>query len=70
MVQSYKELQIWQKGKELAKISYILSAKFPKDELYGLTSQVRRASVSIPSNIAEGYARSRKKDFARFLAIA
>ena len=70
MVLSYKELKIWQKSRELVKVTYIESGKFPRSELYGLTSQVRRASISVPSNIAEGYGRNYTKDYARFLQIA
>jgi four helix bundle protein len=55
---------------ELVKLVYELTAKFPKEELYGLTGQMRRASVAIPSNIAEGQGRNSTKDFLRFLSIA
>jgi four helix bundle protein len=55
---------------DLAKSSYVLTKKFPREELYGLTSQIRRAAVSIPANIAEGSGRTTKKDFVNFLRIA
>lgn len=63
----YKELLVWQKGMHLAKAVYQLTAGFPPDEKYGLTSQMRRAAVSIPSNIAEGQARHGTKEFIQFL---
>ena len=66
----YKNLQIWQKGMEMAKNLYSLTKKFPKEELYGLTSQIRRSSLSIPSNIAEGSRRISDKEFANFILIA
>ena len=69
-MQDYKKLMIWQKGMELVRRIYRHTAKLPKTELYGLTSQIRRASVSIPWNIAEGSSRSSKKDYSRFLEIA
>lgn len=69
-VKSYKDLIAWQKAIELVVIVYRLSARFPKDENYGLRQQLRRAAVSIPSNIAEGQCRSTTKDFLHFLAVA
>ncbi len=66
----FKKLQVWQIGMDLAKEIYQLSKLFPKEELYGLTSQIRRASVSIPSNIAEGSQRKSNKEFANFILIA
>lgn len=68
-VKSYQDLIAWQKAMDLVEAVYHLSARFPSDERFGLTAQVRRAAVSIPSNIAEGQARS-PRDFARFLDIA
>jgi len=62
-IKIHKDLQVWQKAMELAKEVYLLTRSFPKEELYGLTSQMRRAAVSIPSNIAEGAARASKKEF-------
>ena len=70
MIQSYKELTVWQRAKQLAIATYILTEEFPKEELYGLTSQMRRSAVSIPSNIAEGRMRGTKKDFLSFLRIS
>lgn len=67
---NYKELKVWQKGRELVKFIYELTKKFPKEEVYALTSQVRRAVVSIPSNIAEGTGHFSTKEFSRFLEIA
>lgn len=67
---NYKELFVWQKGRELVKYIYHLTRKFPKEEIYGLTSQIRRSSVSIPSNIAEGSGHFSNKEFSRFLEIA
>ena len=66
----YKELQVWQKSRILTKRIYILSVKFPKEELFGLTNQLRRAVISVPSNIAEGYNRFSNKEFIHFLRIA
>src|SRR5262245_54207676 len=69
-VRSYQELVVWQRAMELAVAVYKLSAQFPKEEMYGLTSQIRRAAVSIPSNIAEGQGRGIGNEFSRFLRIA
>jgi len=65
--QSYRDLIAWQKGIELVAASYHVTQTFPKEELYGLTSQLRRAAVSIPSNIAEGQGRKSKAEFRHFL---
>lgn len=67
---SYKDLIVWQKGIDLAVETYALTNGFPRSEIYGLTSQMRRAAVSIPSNIAEGRRRGTRKDFLQFLRIA
>lgn len=67
---SYKELVVWQKSVELAIKTYELTENFPKSELYGLVSQMRRAAISIPSNIAEGRRRGTRKDFRHFLLFA
>lgn len=67
---SYKDLIVWQRSMELVVAMYDLTNRFPKEEVYGLTSQMRRSSVSIPSNIAEGRRRGSKKDFHHFLIIA
>ncbi len=70
VVQSYKDLDVWQKAVELVLSIYAATKEFPREELYGLTSQIRRAAVSVPSNIAEGRAKRSTKDFMRFLNIA
>jgi four helix bundle protein len=62
MLRSYRDLLVWQKAIELAILIYRLSDDFPRTEVYGLTSQMRRASVSVPSNIAEGYGRGSRKE--------
>ena len=67
---NYKNLKIWQKGLDLAEDIYKQTKSFPDDEKYGLTSQLRRASVSVASNIAEGSSRKSKKEFYHFLSIA
>ena len=69
-IKSYKDLIVWQKTVELSVKVYELTDNFPKEELYGLTSQMRRAVISIPSNIAESKCRSTKKDFTNFLRIS
>jgi len=66
----YKDLLVWQKGMALAKLVYKLTAKFPSEERYRLTSQLRREAVSVPSNIAEGQARQSTKEFIQFLSHA
>ena len=69
-IQSFRDLIAWQKSMELCEQVYAISKHFPPDERFGLTVQIRRASVSIPSNIAEGYGRRSKQDYLRFLNIA
>jgi len=69
-VQDFKDLIVWQRGKELAVIIYKLTRNYPQAEQYGLTSQLRRAAISIPSNIAEGYARQHTGEFIQFLYTA
>ena len=69
-VKSYKELLIWQKGIKIVVLIYKLTKHFPKEEIYALTNQLKRASVSIPSNIAEGFGRQTDKSFNHFLNIA
>jgi four helix bundle protein len=69
-VRNYRELIVWQKAMELVELVYQATKQFPKEELYGLTSQVRRSAVSIPSNIAEGQARKSTAEFLNFLSIA
>lgn len=67
---NYEDLVVWKKSIALSKNIYLVTASFPKEEQYGLTAQIRRSSVSIPSNIAEGCSKSSSKDFLRFLDIA
>lgn len=69
-MEMFKNLIVWQKAMELVRMVYQLSKTFPQDERYALTDQLRRAAVSIPSNIAEGNGRTSNKDYAHFLAIA
>jgi len=69
-VQNFKSLKVWQKSHELTLAIYKATANFPKDELYGLTSQIRRACASVPANIAEGCGRTGKAELARFLQVA
>jgi four helix bundle protein len=69
-MQDFKNLKVWQKSHELTLEIYKVTASFPKEELFGLTSQIRRASSSISANIAEGCGRQSDADFARFLQIA
>jgi len=70
MIQSFRDLQIWQKSMQLAVAVYNLTKDFPREELYGLTSQMRRCGVSIPSNIAEGQGRLNLGELRQFLGIA
>jgi len=70
MIKSHKDLIVWQKSIELVLSIYQLTKDFPKEEVYGLTSQIRRSAISIPSNIAEGRSRGTRKDFTQFLRIA
>ena len=70
MANSYKDLIVWKKSMKATKDVYVLTKKLPREELYSLTNQIRRAAVSVPSNIAEGNARGTKKDYANFLRIA
>ncbi|NOT67461.1 MAG: four helix bundle protein [Methylophilaceae bacterium] len=69
-VNSYRDLLVWQKSIDLTVIVYALTMTFPKTEIFGLSSQLQRASVSIPSNIAEGHARDSTKEYLRFISIA
>ena len=69
-VYSYEDLSVWKKSMNLAVKIYELTKHMPKEELYGLTAQMRRAAVSIPSNIAEGQQRTSTREFLRFLSIA
>ena len=69
-VKSYKDLTVWQLGMEIVEAIYTMTRQFPKDEIYGLTSQMRRAGVRIPSNIAEGFARMHTKEYIQFCAVS
>ena len=70
MIKSYKDLEIFKGSYKLSLYIYKITSKYPKDEIYGITSQLRRAAVSIPLNIAEGYGRLSEDDFKRFLKIS
>ena len=69
-VRPHRNLDVWERSIELAKIIYRMTAQFPASEQYGLTSQMRRAVISIPSNLAEGAARSGKREFLQFINIS
>lgn len=70
VIHSHKDLVVWQKSMDLVVLVYRFTDQFPKSEIYGLVSQMRRSAVSIPSNIAEGRKRGTRKDFRQFLLIA
>lgn len=67
---NFKELTVWQKSFRLCLLVYKVTRDFPKDELYGIVSQIRRSAVSVPSNIAEGFSRRRKLEYIQFLHVA
>jgi len=69
-VRSYKDLEVWQRSMQLAEDCYRATADFPREEMYGMTAQIRRAASSIPANIAEGYGRDQTGAFVQFLRIA
>jgi four helix bundle protein len=69
-IKDYRELIVWQKAMDLVETIYRATGMFPREEIYGLTSQIRRAAVSIPSNIAEGNGRNTTRDYVHFLGIA
>ena len=69
-MKTYRDLIVWQKSMDLVFLVYNATNQFPKEEVYNLTSQIRRSSVSVPSNIAEGYGRNSSGDYVRFLQIA
>lgn len=70
MARTYEHLDIWKESIQVAELIYTITRRLPKDEMYGIVSQMRRAAISISSNIAEGSGRSSKKDFAHFITIA
>ena len=69
-IQSYRDLKVWQEGMNLAEQCYLVTRKFPREELYGMVSQIRRSSASIPANVAEGHGRKSRKEYIQFLYIA
>jgi len=69
-IRDYRDLHVWRKGIELVKVIHRLTSSFPSTETYGLTSQLRRAAVSIPSNIAEGHSRLNRGEFRQFIGVA
>jgi four helix bundle protein len=69
-ISSFRELRAWQLGMDLTERIYLLTDSFPKTETYGLTSQIRRSAISVPSNLAEGHGRDSTKEFLHFIAIA
>ena len=69
-IMKYSDLQVWQKSMDLVEKTYLLTKELPEEERFGLSSQMQRAAVSIPSNIAEGYSRASTKDYIKFLYIA
>ena len=70
VVKDYRDLIVWQKAMDLVETIYRTTAAFPREEIYGLTSQIRRAAISIPSNIAEGNGRNTTRDYVHFLGMA
>jgi len=69
-IQSYRDLKVWQQAMDLAEACYHLTRRFPREEIYGLTSQIHRAAASIPANIAEGNGRDTRREYIQFLRIA
>jgi four helix bundle protein len=69
-IRDYRDLIVWQEAMEIAESVYSLTRAFPREEAFGLTAQMRRAAVSIPSNVAEGFGRAQRKTFVQFLRIA
>jgi len=69
-IKSYRDLRVWQYAMDLAEICYRITRQFPRDEMFGLTSQIRRAAVSVPANIAEGHGREQTASFIQYLRIS
>lgn len=69
-IRSYRDLKVWQLAMDLAELCYRTTRQFPKDELYGMTSQIRRAAASVPANIAEGHGRNSRGEYIQFLRVA
>ena len=69
-IKTYRDLDIWKRGMEFVKKVYVVTEKFPKEEIYGLSSQMRRSAISVPSNVAEGFRRYHNKEFRQFLYVA
>ena len=69
-IRTHKDLDVWNKSMELAEKIYLLTGKFPKEEQYGIVSQIKRSAISVPSNITEGAARNSNKEFIQFLYVA
>jgi four helix bundle protein len=69
-IRDYRDLIVWKEAMEIARLTYLLTREFPREEAFGLTSQMRRAASSIPANIVEGYGRAQRKTFIQFLRIA
>ena len=67
-IKDYKDLIVWQKGRKLVQASYQLTKKFPDTEKFALVTQIQRAAVSVPANIAEGYSRGSRKEYGQFLS--
>jgi len=68
-IRSYRDLKVWQKSMRIAQEIYSVTAQFPQEELYGLSGQMRRAAISVPSNIAEGHARDSSREYLRYISI-
>jgi len=69
-IRSFKDLKVWQRSMKLAETLYKITHQFPKEELYGITAQIRKAAVSVPSNIAEGFARGHRGEYKQFLYVS
>jgi four helix bundle protein len=69
-IKQFRDLHVWQRGMSIVESVYLVSASFPKGEMYGLVSQVRRAAVSVPSNIAEGHTRASTKEYLNHISMA